>query len=116
MGREPVELVRNIALAALLFLIFVVLTSGRGFGSTDNDQPAPKRVEDEAAQKRVENEAAPRRLGSEDARKAAEIERVRAAEARKRELDRLCRTKPVMSDGDIASCRVAYRQLGEASK
>jgi len=87
------DLVRNIAIAALLFLIFIVLTSGRSFGGTE--------------EKRIE---------SEDARKAAEIERVRAARARKAELDRLCRVRPVMSDGEIASCRVAYRGLGETSK
>lgn len=91
------DLVRNIAVAALLFLIFIVLTSGRGFGAT-NEEQAPKRIQ------------------TEDARKAAEIERIRVAQARRRELERLCRVKPVMSDGEIASCRVAYRDLSGPSK
>ena len=101
------DLVRNIAVAALLFLIFFVLTSGRGFGDTSEHAKAlAVAASDERALKRLE---------SEDARKAAEIERIRLARARKAELDRRCRIKPVMSDGEIASCRVAYRDLGEVA-
>jgi hypothetical protein len=55
-------------------------------------------------------------IASEDARKLAEERRVRAAQAKKEELMRLCRVKPVMSDGEVDACRVAYRELGERSK
>jgi len=95
------DLVRNIAVAALLFLIFIVLTSGRGFGDTGEHAKA------------LAAAVSLRPIESEDARKAAEIERVRAAQARKAELERRCRIKPVMSDGDIAACRVAYRELNK---
>ena len=98
------DLVRNIVVAALLFLIFIVLTSGRGFGDTIERAKA------------ASDEAAPKRIESEDARMAAELRRVRAAEARRMELRRRCRVKPVMSESEIASCRVAYRELGEASQ
>jgi len=103
------DLVRNIAIAALLFLIFIVLTSGRSFGGTDeaHANASAAAAPDDHTLKRIE---------SEDARKAAEIERVRAARARKAELERRCRIKPVMTDNEVASCRVAYRDLGEASK
>ena len=100
------DLVRNIVVAALLFLIFIVLTSGRGFG----DEPA------KAPAAAASDEGALKRIPSEDARMAAELRRVRAAEARRMELQRRCRVKPVMSDGEIASCRVAYRELGAASE
>lgn len=104
------EIVRNIAVAALLFLIFIVLTSGRGFGGTNEDPGAHAKALAAAAS----DPSALKRLESEDARKAAEVQRVQAAQARKAELDRRCRIKPVMSDGEIASCRVAYRELGGA--
>jgi multidrug resistance efflux pump len=106
------DLVRNIAIAALLFLIFIVLTSGRSFGGTDEERGAQAKALAAAAP----DDHTLKRLESEDARKAAEIERVKAAKARKAELERRCRIRPVMSDGEIASCRVAYRDLGEASK
>jgi hypothetical protein len=102
------ELVRNIAVAALLFLIFVVLTSGRGFGDTGEHAKALAAA--------ASSEGAFRRLESEDARKAAEVQRVNAAQARKAELERRCRVRPVMSDGEIASCRVAYRELSAGGR
>ena len=55
-------------------------------------------------------------MASEEARKIAEAQRVRAAQAKRDELMRLCRIKPVMSDAEIDACRVAYRDLGDASK
>ena len=55
-------------------------------------------------------------IASEEARKLAEAQRVRAAQAKRDEAMRLCRIKPVMSDGEIEACRVAYRDLGEHAK
>jgi hypothetical protein len=102
------DLVRNIALAALLFLIFIVLTSNRSFGDTGEHAKAlAAAASDEAAIKRIE---------SEDARRLAEVRRVKLARAKKDELARRCRIKPVMSDGEIESCRVAYRDLGSAAE
>jgi len=103
-----VDLVRNIVVAALLFLIFIVLTSGRSFGGTEETRGEHAKA--------ASDEGAPKRIESEDARMAAELRRVRAAEARRMELQRRCRVKPVMSESEIASCRVAYRELGEASQ
>ena len=102
------DLVRNIAVAALLFLIFIILTSGRGFGDTgEHAKMLAATASDEGAIKRV---------ATEDERKLAEARRVQAAQARKAELVRRCRIKPVMNDGEIASCRIAYRELGSATE
>ena len=96
---RPAEIV---ALTAVFF-VAAALTSGRALSEPSEKAKA---LAAEASQ-----ENAMKRLQSEDERKLAEERRVKAAQAKKDELLRRCRIKPVMSDGEIELCRVAYRNL-----
>ena len=112
------DIVRDITLAALFFFIAAALTSGRGLADTGEHAKslAAEASRAPAGQGSPVDAATAKRLFSEDARKLAEQQRVREAQAKRDTAMRLCRIKPVMTDGEIEACRVAYRDLGEASK
>jgi len=102
------KLSEALALALLVLALAIVFVSGRVLA-------ADEKVKSLAAEA-AGDEVAIKRLQGEEARKAAEHERVKAAQAKKEELMRRCKLKPVMTDGEIEACRVAYREVGEMTK
>jgi hypothetical protein len=81
------ELFRNIALAALFLLIFIVLTSGRSFGqSTAGSQKAAPVAHRTAADKAAKE-----------------------VWLRKKPLPRRCELQPIGDDAEVRVCRAAYR-------
>ena len=100
------RLAETVALAGLFLIAAAALTSGRALGEPNERAKALA-----AAASAPDDGAALKRLQSEDERRIAEARRVKAAQAKKDELVRRCRVKPVMTDGEIELCRVAYRNL-----
>src|SRR3954454_21912167 len=98
------RLAETVALSAVFLILAIALTSGRALSEPN------ERARALAAEASSEN--AIKRLQSEDERKLEEASRVKLAQAKKDELLRRCRVKPVMTDGEIEACRVAYRDLG----
>jgi predicted Holliday junction resolvase-like endonuclease len=105
-----IKLSEALALALLVLALAIVFVSGRVLAAPD------AKVKALAAEAAAGDEATIKRLQGEEARKLAEQQRVKAAQAKKEELLRRCKIKPVMSDGEIEACRVAYREVGEATK
>ncbi len=103
------KLSEALALALLVLALAIVFVSGRVLAEPTDRAKA-------LAAEAAGDEAAIKKLQSEDERKILEQQRVRAAQAKKEELLRRCKIKPVMSDGEIEACRVAYREVGEATK
>ena len=97
------RLAETVALTAVFLIAAAALTSGRAL-SEPNERAKALAAE-------ASNENAVKRLQSEDERKLEEARRVKAAQAKRDELLRRCRVKPVMTDGEIEQCRVAYRDL-----
>jgi len=102
------KLSEALALALLVLALAIVFVSGRVLA-------ADEKVKSLAAAA-AGDEVAIKRLQGEEARKAAEFQRVRAAQSKREELMRRCKVKPVMTDGEIEACRVAYREVGEMTK
>ena len=113
------KLSEALALALLVLALAIVFVSGRVLAAPEVKVKslAAEAAGDEVAIKRLQGEEA-RKLAiqGEEARRTAEHERVKAAQAKKEELMRRCKLKPVMTDGEIEACRVAYREVGEMTK
>jgi hypothetical protein len=103
------KLSEALALALLVLALAIVFVSGRVLAAPDDKAKA-------LAAEAAGDETAIKRLQGEEARKAAEFQRVRAAQSKREELLRRCKVKPVMTDGEIEACRVAYREVGEMTK
>jgi hypothetical protein len=104
-----IKLSEALALALLVLALAIVFVSGRVLA-------APEAKARSLAAEAAGDEQAIKKLQGEEARKLAEQQRVKSAQAKKEELLRRCKVKPVMTDGEITACRVAYREVGEATK
>jgi hypothetical protein len=113
-----IKLSEALALALLVLALAIVFVSGRVLAAPDAKAKvlAAEAAGDEQAIKRLQGEDARKALAGEEARRTAEQQRVKAAQARKDELLRRCKVKPVMTDGEIEACRVAYREVGDMTK
>ena len=110
MGGIMMKLSEALALALLVLALAIVFVSGRVLAAPED------RAKALAAEAAAGDEVTIKRLQGEEARKAAEFQRVRAAQSKREELMRRCKVKPVMTDGEIEACRVAYREVGDTTK
>jgi hypothetical protein len=95
------ELSKTIALTAILFVIILILTSGRSLGQ-NSPRPASTPPKANEATFQRSSQAAPRPAGTE--RAPTKKKKTAQAEASP------CVYKPVMTERDMAACRAARRK------
>ena len=95
------ELSKTIALTAILFIIILILTSGRSLGqNTPRPTNTPPKANEATFQR--SSQTAPRPAGTE--RAPAKKKKTAQAEGPQ------CVYKPVMTEHDMAACRAAGRK------
>jgi hypothetical protein len=95
------ELSKTIALTALVFVIVLVLTSGRLLGADTYRSKDPAAKANEASFQRSRTNEAARPAGTEYGPRKKQPRQAQAP---------ACQYKPVMTERDMAACRAAKRK------
>jgi hypothetical protein len=96
-----VDLSKTVALTAILFIVVLILTSGRSLGANRLADPVKK--PNEATFERSRTNQAARPAGTEHAPTTK-------AKARPHIVVRPCQYKSVMTEADVRACRAVRRQ------
>jgi hypothetical protein len=94
-----VDLSKTVALTAVLFIVVLILTSGRSLGANRLADPVKK-----------PNEATFERSRKNQAARPAGTEYAPTAKARRQIAVSPCQYKSVMTEADVQACRAVRRQ------